>query len=64
MMVEPEQKVRVREAWKRFQDLKDKDSSGTLGTADVNAFEILKVEIALIQAEAMVTLALRQQGPW
>ncbi len=64
MMVEPEQRVRVRKAWAKFQDLQDKMDAGTLGQNDMNIFEFLKVEIALIQADAMVTIAARQQGPW
>lgn len=64
MMVVPPQKQQVQEVWEKFNTLQAKTESGTLGEADVNTFELLKVEIALIQAEAMVTLALRQQGPW
>lgn len=63
IMVSP-QKERVQEAWDKFQELQAKADNGTLGTGDLNKLEFLRIEISLIQAEAMVTLALRQQGPW
>lgn len=63
IMVSP-QKERVQEAWDKFQVLQAKADNGTLGSADLNTLEFLKIQISLIQAEAMVTLALRQQGPW
>lgn len=64
MMVVPPQREQIQEAWDKFNQLQAKADNGTLGTGDMNAFEFLKVKIALIQAEATVTLALRQQGPW
>lgn len=63
IMVSP-QKERVQEAWDKFQELQAKADNGTLGSGDLNTLEFLKIQISLIQAEAMVTLALRQQGPW